>query len=697
VYVTPLIELAVKGLLLSKLKADIDCNLDPRIPFQYREDKGVMIDVRSIDSYGLLQTSPMEEQGQYKYFGTKCYYTLKGENDKYYKYDEAVKACQEKGKDATAIEKYSEIDDIYELLRAKDMNAFLWFIIHKARFVNPNDGLPDSLKSKYSVINAIVDEIVTNNEYIGVGTQYSNNNLLSVCIKSEPQYKKSGEAEYPTSHVSSKQPSNNDIAELALQQETNIENYKVTIVPTSNKWNGANWYVDRRKYLNNLGYNESNVERDYDKEFALFRLHCEDEYNKKLVFAIKPAPTTINRAIKIDVLKTPTSASKTKLEITYGEGNPMLNYYVILFNSDGKKDLFGKYSVRIDSIDSNIQNSEYDFYKIKKVSNVWLKVSKKNLFDYELYSSSSEGTNIRDVLFECYPGLTIYEFNYDFIMGMQLFDATVITAQVIENLTNIKLGRVVSKSSTEHQIRISEIVKKIINSDGNEVTDCFYSFSNKEYDKMANEAEMKRASLYPFQDSRYKAVDVSNLDVYGTLNEYNAQSTLEEKINVIKKTIRNASGFSAKDILPEDIYNNQLNFIENAIEMLVTVFVEALFTPKLLLILTINSQMMGNTVSFNIEDFLKQFQGLIYSLIEQIRDILLQRLMDFVKEKLEKLLNKTVALLTLEQVEYYMRLMSLLLRSCTFSFPKNPNLPTMLDYVDYADIDENEQPINNEC
>jgi hypothetical protein len=31
-YATPIIEMAIKGILLAKLKSNIDCNIDPRIP-----------------------------------------------------------------------------------------------------------------------------------------------------------------------------------------------------------------------------------------------------------------------------------------------------------------------------------------------------------------------------------------------------------------------------------------------------------------------------------------------------------------------------------------------------------------------------------------------------------------------------------------------------------------------------------------
>jgi hypothetical protein len=51
VTVTPLLEIALKGVLLSKLKSNIDCNSDPRIPKYLREEIGGMNDMPILNSF----------------------------------------------------------------------------------------------------------------------------------------------------------------------------------------------------------------------------------------------------------------------------------------------------------------------------------------------------------------------------------------------------------------------------------------------------------------------------------------------------------------------------------------------------------------------------------------------------------------------------------------------------------------------
>lgn len=100
---------------------------------------------------------------------------------------------------------------------------------------------------------------------------------------------------------------------------------------------------------------------------------------------------------------------------------------------------------------------------------------------------------------------------------------------------------------------------------------------------------------------------------------------------------------------------------------------------------------------WSIEDILRTFSDIITNIVNQIHDMILKELMEFVMKKIEDVLGNVVKILTMEQIEYYTRLMSLMLKACSFKLPKNPNLASSLDNVDYADIDENDKPVTNEC
>ena len=159
VKVLPSMELAIKAAILSNLKSTIDCNNDPRIPNWIRMsvnsddsknfDKGLKFDVRSLDYTNMLQVSPLTVQGMNLYFGTRTLFEVLGDSElsdiKYSTFKKALNDCKKYGIDITRISNKSEITSVYELARARDFNAFIWFIIHKAKFIkeaNKSD-LPD--------------------------------------------------------------------------------------------------------------------------------------------------------------------------------------------------------------------------------------------------------------------------------------------------------------------------------------------------------------------------------------------------------------------------------------------------------------------------------------------------------------------------------------------------------------------------
>ena len=110
IYIIPVLEISVKTILLTNLKNMISCSVDPRIPEKYRkrfncgdayiENYGINIGVEAIDFLDKLSENPLSDFGKDMYFG------LEG------------------------------VDDVYKFARAEDMDAFLWFVMHKGRFPN---------------------------------------------------------------------------------------------------------------------------------------------------------------------------------------------------------------------------------------------------------------------------------------------------------------------------------------------------------------------------------------------------------------------------------------------------------------------------------------------------------------------------------------------------------------------------------
>ena len=138
----PYIELGIKGVLLANLKATVDCNNDPRIPNWIRKngngtDEGLYFNLKGIDFRNIMSISPLSEGSYLYYFGTKTYYTIEGdaeESEKYVNKESAYSSASKQGISFTKIQKHTECDNVYQLARANDFNAFLWFVVHKGYF-----------------------------------------------------------------------------------------------------------------------------------------------------------------------------------------------------------------------------------------------------------------------------------------------------------------------------------------------------------------------------------------------------------------------------------------------------------------------------------------------------------------------------------------------------------------------------------
>lgn len=651
----PTIELGVKGVLLANLKATIDCNNDPRIPYWIRKngfnDEGFYFNIRGIDFKNLMFISPLSDEGSANYFGTKTHFTINGdENDgkKYATRLMAASACVKQGLPVSKIVKHSECDNVYQLARAEDFNAFLWFAIHKGYFPPSTNG--DGGFNIYAAFEG--DEKLTSPESKPTykpGDILFKNNIVSLCIQ--------GETEEPTPYTP---PEDDEYYDLTSNYIPEVvvtayapRNYKYQFVPVSNDNFSVNWYVNNGTFFNFLKKEEDRIPRDYSKEYPICNLQFYKQLNE-LKFTILPKPV-----VHIPILSS-------------GEKEPLWRFKTILFDADGNPSPKGKYSTT----------------------------------EYDINEDGSYVCNDKNSLYECYPGLTVYEFNYDYIMGMQLFDPTVVASQLIESVMNIKynytanvgVGVKVNKSETAYQMRVAEIVKNIVESTAYEVSDCFYTFDNAKYDSMLRDAELKRSQLYVENDGNINANKAYANDVYDILNEFDNGATLNENKDVIKRAITQATAKITEEVLPEDKYSIQFNIIQDLIKSLVLIIVETLISPKIVLLFEVNRALMGQEYTkYNIEDFLKSIEGLLVSIVREVRDLILQELLNWCLKILLDLNVLAVSMLVKEQLEYYSRLMKLLFKACSFKSSRRAALENELDHVDYADIDEIDRPKESNC
>lgn len=644
----PAVELGVKGIILSNIKATISCSSDPRIPNYMRKpnigdftdddnDKGILLNIGALDYNYLMRTSPLTEYGRTMYLGT------------------------------------DGINNTFQLARAKDFNAFMWFAIHKANFPSPTV-INDNVHTAFGRIDMNIDK----NNLLGeaILTPTANNSVLvgNTFIQRDTA----------TNSFSS-------VLNICIDAPRNEEGkiIKNTILPVSSDWKSCNWYVNNGTYFDFLKPENKRKPRDYSKEKAICNLKYVDSIGKHSSYV----ENTQNN-LQLTILPKPFVHLPHK-------GEPLWRIQRILFNEFGEADKNGKYSCRITNSKPTLIGNEYVYdvignSKTNKIVNTLF----VNITDgtYRLEKSNTDDTFCG--LYECYPGLTIYEWNYDFVMGMQLFDAKVVTARLINLLVSIELGPQFSLSKTqiEGQKRIAEVVKKIIESDAAEVSDCYFTFSNDTVDRMSQEAELKQAKQQPFEGSTSTMSPIDSQSIINILNEYNEEGTLEENKEVITRAINQVSASITQGIEPEEVYGIQVDIITNLVQGLVNCIVDTILSPKMVMLFEVNKRLMGDSnESLNMEDFLKAIMGIIVAIIKEIRDLILQELLDFLLEILMPLLALLADKLLQEQLDVYTALIRKMLKECSFKFGKRAEYESDIDEVTYADIDQIEQPKTSDC
>lgn len=623
VYVIPTLELSTKAYLLSNLKNMVGCSTDPRIPEKYRkkhksqddtessQERGIDIDIESIDYLDKLSISPLSDNGKGLYFG------LDG------------------------------INDSYKFARADDFDAFLWFVIHKGKFPNSsivklddnNNLILGSHKTTKNYKGSLLSSLeVTYNEndpstiLLGNTFKYESGRTISMCI------------------------------DIKYNDKGKILNN--TIVPISDDWSSVNWYTRRANYFtkNIIGDKASKIsaKRDYSKEIPICNIQYIDQGSTD-----SPVIGTVNNKLRFTILPKPLVYINPK-ELTIKK---------ILFNENGDFDKNGKYTL-----------SDTKFNEIFK---------KEKSKDFEFNEGKSKADVIRS-MYECYKGLTIYEFNYDLIMGMKLFDARSIVSALFDTLQNASLGLSVGleERHQESTDTIKEIIKNIINTDDSTVNDCYHTFSNERYNMLLSNTANKRLNR---TDKFYDAKQILSASLSGdTVNE---EEVLHRAITQAKVTVTEGSDGS-------DEYGIANNFIFSLLNNLITAIVQSLLSPKLLMVIVVNQSMMGGGKweKFNFSNLFKALQDIIVGIVKEVKDLIIDKLWKLVATRLDPLIKITSDEIVKEQLDSYADVLREIMKYAPyiFHFIGGQRQDTKIDDVDYADIDipsENNKdtPNTNNC
>ena len=357
------------------------------------------------------------------------------------------------------------------------------------------------------------------------------------------------------------------------------------------------------------------------------------------------------------------------------------------------------YAVLISNCREQIENKEKEIQKQKDNIKTYKKNKVNAIKELRKIQANMTNNDYRKITQNYYYRRTLVEFNTDYVMSLKLFDPKVVTAQLLDSLMgllNIDLNLTYKQMLIKNEVK--KMVQMIIETDDTVVSDCFFTFTNDDYNAMLDKAELNRAKLFSINGEQNTTMTIDPKEILRSLNELDDSAIQSGDTTVIEHALTEISGnITTMDAMEGDAINfgARMNFIENLMNNLAYVITSAVLSPKVYLLILINLEILGKDTNFNLEGFIGQFKQLIASEIRTIRDQLINYLVVELKPILDNIKTEIAVKIGIEQAQYYNRLMKKII-DCFKR--KGTTLDFTIDRVEHADIITEEQtPKNAEC
>ena len=289
-------------------------------------------------------------------------------------------------------------------------------------------------------------------------------------------------------------------------------------------------------------------------------------------------------------------------------------------------------------------------------------------------------------------------FNTDYIWSVKLFDPKVVAAQLIDALTgcvSVDLGL-----SVETQIlkaEVEHIVEEVCNDDSYEINDCFFTFTNDGYNALLEKAELAKMGLIILEND-YSTITKS--DAVDLLSGLDAVGEKIENKDAISETLYNVSLKlnNEKDSLQTEVGGKMsFSFLENIMNKLATVIVTSVVSPKLYIMLLVNFQIMKLNTHFDIATFITHYKQILIAIIRDVRDQLVKVFTDKVMEIVKDLIKELTAVMAMEQLQYYKKLIMSCMDCINIQRRSNDWTMAQVDYADIRESENNDTQDDNNC
>jgi hypothetical protein len=289
---------------------------------------------------------------------------------------------------------------------------------------------------------------------------------------------------------------------------------------------------------------------------------------------------------------------------------------------------------------------------------------------------------------------TMFEFNTDYITSLKLFDSKTVVTQIINAVLGLTASASVNFTIERNIIakKVSEIVGAILEESETEteIDDCFYSFSNEEYDRLTEEALLNYKGKFLSNNETNEEISIDQQAIYDELYKMESVDNLNEQSTIIKNIFFNVANTlsSTEETEAKNRFTFSLDIIRKFIEEMSVQIILQVLSPKVMLFFAINDKVFNRERDLSIPsvaDFFRNFKNLIVQIIRKITNLILQALYDFLMGQIKPLITIFIQKLLLESIMYYKLLIEQLIKYCTPDWRFNEDA-LLIDDVSHADI-----------
>ena len=281
--------------------------------------------------------------------------------------------------------------------------------------------------------------------------------------------------------------------------------------------------------------------------------------------------------------------------------------------------------------------------------------------EYDQYSQKSNLLTIK--IDNTLRGKKLSFFISEYLDSVKLFDNVQIISSIFDDLLS---SNIFSINKTSEQMAVEATIKKIVDNilntvnDGSDVIDdSFYTFSNDTYNQMLIDTQNKKDGLFTYNPSTNTNISIDQDVLLNSLNGLKVNNLLiSQQTKVLTDTVDAVTQNLVDNgkIKDTNSFSFKFDFITSIITKLMTTITTFIFTPKIIFLFSMTTQIFGLKDPDNMIDFIKKNINVYKLIIVKIRDIIIQEIINKIEEMLAPLIAQVAIELVKEKFAIYKQL-----------------------------------------